>query len=46
VSRDPGLRDILTHEYLRLDRDIVWDVVQSRVPALAIQIRRITESTQ
>jgi uncharacterized protein with HEPN domain len=29
-----GLRDILVHEYFGLDRDIVWDVIANRVPAL------------
>lgn len=29
-----GLRDILIHEYFGLDAEIVWDIVQNKVPAL------------
>lgn len=36
-----GLRDILAHEYFGLDEDILWDVVQNRIPVLLGQIRRI-----
>lgn len=33
-QRIAGLRDILIHEYFAVDLRIVWDVVQTRVPAL------------
>jgi uncharacterized protein with HEPN domain len=33
-----GLRDIIVHEYFGLDRDIVWDVVENRVPVLLAQL--------
>lgn len=29
-----GLRDMLIHEYFGLDAEIVWDIVQNKVPAL------------
>jgi uncharacterized protein with HEPN domain len=29
-----GLRDILIHEYFGLDAEIVWDIVQNKVPVL------------
>lgn len=36
-----GLRDILAHEYFGIDLEVVWDIVQQKVPALKIQVRRI-----
>jgi uncharacterized protein with HEPN domain len=29
-----GLRDILAHHYFEVDLDIVWDVVQNKLPEL------------
>jgi len=29
-----GLRDILIHDYFSVDSDIVWDVVQNKLPLL------------
>jgi uncharacterized protein with HEPN domain len=34
-----GLRDILIHEYFGLDAEIVWDIVQTKVPALDREVR-------
>ena len=34
-----GLRDILIHEYFGLDAEIVWDIVQNKVPALNREVR-------
>ncbi len=36
-----GLRDIVAHEYFGLDEDILWDVVQNRIPVLLDRIRQI-----
>lgn len=36
-----GLRDIIVHEYFGLDLDIVWDVVENRVPTLLVQLREL-----
>lgn len=30
-----GLRDMLAHVYFGIDNDILWDVVQNKVPQLA-----------
>jgi len=30
-----GLRDMLAHAYFGIDDDILWDVVQNKVPRLA-----------
>lgn len=39
-----GLRDILIHEYFGVDLDIIWDVVDSKLPALAEQVAAILAS--
>ena len=39
-----GLRDIIVHEYFGLDLDIVWDVVENRVPTLLGQLRNLQRS--
>jgi uncharacterized protein with HEPN domain len=36
-----GLRDILVHEYFGIDEEILWDIVQSQVPALVELVERI-----
>ncbi|MEO0078556.1 MAG: DUF86 domain-containing protein [candidate division WOR-3 bacterium] len=33
-----GLRNVLIHEYFGVDIDIVWDVVQNKLPVLTEQI--------
>lgn len=38
-----GLRDILIHGYFGIDAEIVWDVVQNKLPVLEIQIKQILE---
>ena len=36
-----GLRDVLVHAYFDVDLDIVWDIVQNKLPTLEGQVRRI-----
>ncbi len=36
-----GLRDILIHRYFGIDVEIIWDVLQHKLPRLAAQVRRI-----
>lgn len=36
-----GLRDILAHSYFGIDIEIVWDVVQNKIPELKEQINLI-----
>ncbi|MCK4342762.1 MAG: DUF86 domain-containing protein [Phycisphaerae bacterium] len=36
-----GLRDILIHAYFGIDLEIVWDIVQNKLPALEPQVRQI-----
>ncbi|HKZ02660.1 MAG TPA: DUF86 domain-containing protein [Pyrinomonadaceae bacterium] len=38
-----GLRDMLIHAYFGIDNDILWDVVQNKVPQLAEEIRAFLE---
>lgn len=42
-KRIAGLKDILIHEYFRIDLDIIWDVVQTKIPDLS---RRVGEYLQ
>jgi uncharacterized protein with HEPN domain len=36
-----GMRDRLIHDYFGVDRDLVWEVLQSKIPELRNQIRAI-----
>ncbi len=36
-----GLRDILIHRYFGIDIDIIWDVVQNKVPVLAKRLEEM-----
>ncbi|MEW5921684.1 MAG: DUF86 domain-containing protein [Bacillota bacterium] len=33
-----GLRDVLIHGYFTVDLDIVWDIVQNKVPELKAEV--------
>jgi uncharacterized protein with HEPN domain len=39
-----GFRDIAIHAYPTIDQEIVWDIVQHKVPELLGQVERITAS--
>jgi uncharacterized protein with HEPN domain len=34
-----GLRDILMHEYFGIDVEIIWDIIQNKLPVLEASIR-------
>jgi len=38
-----GLRDILIHEYFGVDVEIIWDIIQNKLPVLERQIKRMLE---
>ena len=38
-----GMRNRLIHDYFGVDYEIVWDVVQNRIPELRVQISSILE---
>lgn len=40
-QRIAGLRDILIHHYFEIDIDIVWDIVQNKLPELKLQIETV-----
>ena len=40
-QRIAGLRDILIHHYFEIDVDIVWDIVQNKLPELKEQLQII-----
>ena len=39
-----GMRDRLIHDYFGVDYELVWDAVQTRVPALRRQLASILEA--
>jgi uncharacterized protein with HEPN domain len=36
-----GARDVLIHEYFRIDVRLAWEMVQKDIPDLAARIRKI-----
>lgn len=41
-----GLRDMLAHAYFGIDDDILWDVIQNKVPQLAKVTRAFLNENQ
>jgi len=39
-----GMRDMLTHDYFGIDNDILWDVVQNKIPRLAKSVTKYLDS--
>lgn len=33
-----GLRDVLAHDYLEIDLDLVWNVVSAEIPSLRVYL--------
>ena len=40
-----GMRNRVAHGYVRIDNDIVWDIIQNDIPALLPALRRLAETT-
>ena len=38
-----GLRDILAHEYFGIDVEIIWDIIQNKLPVLEGHIEKILQ---
>ena len=36
-----GLRDIITHAYFSVDEEVIWDVIQNKIPNLLEKIKYI-----
>lgn len=43
--RIAGLRDILIHAYFGIDMDIVWDIINNKIPALKQQLDDIDDES-
>ena len=41
-----GMRNVLVHNYFNIDLDIVWQVIESDLPALKDSLNRILEQTK
>lgn len=41
-----GMRDVLIHDYIDVEIDVVWKTVQDYLPALERQIKAIVKSLQ
>ncbi len=39
-----GIRNVLVHEYFRLDEEILWKAAQEDIPALILALETIVES--
>ncbi|VXD14869.1 conserved hypothetical protein [Planktothrix serta PCC 8927] len=39
-----GLRDILAHAYFSIEDEIIWDIVETKIPPLIIVVERILEA--
>jgi uncharacterized protein with HEPN domain len=37
-----GLRDIVVHHYFGINKDIVWDIVENKVPQLLVQLKQVS----
>ncbi len=41
-----GLRNILIHEYSGIDKDIVWDIIQHKLPELKTLLRQVSSKAK
>jgi uncharacterized protein with HEPN domain len=39
-----GMRDVLIHDYVGVDYDVVWDVITLQIPKLHLQIQEIIKT--
>jgi uncharacterized protein with HEPN domain len=36
-----GLRDVLIHQYFGIDSEILWDIVENKIPSLQAAVREL-----
>ena len=41
-----GLRDILIHDYFGIDNNILWDVVQNKIPGLSQAVKTFLDKSK
>ena len=41
-----GMRNKITHNYFKIDYEIVWNVVKEKLPALKIQVERVLKEME
>jgi len=41
-----GMRDMLLHKYDQVDLDVIWDVVQSKLPELLTLLEQLLPSAE
>jgi len=40
-SKISGLRDILIHAYFNVDNEILWEIVQDKLPELKVRVKEL-----
>ncbi|MCF8243249.1 MAG: DUF86 domain-containing protein [Melioribacteraceae bacterium] len=41
-----GIRDKIIHHYFGVDYELIWDVINSKLPAIRIEIQKILKNMQ
>lgn len=41
-----GLRDVIAHRYYRVDVDILWEIIQKKIPVLRREIGKILKEEE
>jgi uncharacterized protein with HEPN domain len=41
-----GMRDVLIHNYMGVDLNIVWDVVQNRLQTVMVEIEKVLAESE
>jgi uncharacterized protein with HEPN domain len=41
LGEDAGIRNVLVHEYFRLDEEIIWNASQNDIPPLIAALEKL-----